>query len=214
MNISDLVQSRYTSKAYDATRQISPEHKQQLLDILRFSPSSVNSQPWHFFAVTSDEGKAKVASAVTEANVPKVLKSSMVVVFSTRTEIDDDYLNSLLDKEQQDGRFASDEAKQGQDKGRRYFVNLNSSSPEQQRQWMAKQAYISLGFFLMGSAALGLDSTPIEGFFPDKLDAALKLSDKGLTSVVVAAVGYRSEQDFNAALPKSRWEAGQVITEL
>jgi nitroreductase/dihydropteridine reductase len=33
-----------------------------------------------------------------------------------------------------------------------------------------------------------------------------------LTSVVLAAFGYRSEQDFNAALPKSRLPREQLFT--
>ena len=64
------------------------------------------------------------------------------------------------------------------------------------------------------SATLGLDATPIEGFFPEKLDAALGLGALGLKSVVVASIGYRSEQDFNASLNKSRLPAEQLITRL
>ena len=79
---------------------------------------------------------------------------------------------------------------------------------------MARQAYISLGFLLMGAATLGLDATPIEGFFPEKLDAALGLTEQGLKSVVVASIGHRSAQDFNATLPKSRLPADQLITRL
>ena len=79
---------------------------------------------------------------------------------------------------------------------------------------MARQAYISLGFFFFFSATLGLDATPIEGFFPEKLDAALGLGELGLKSVVVASIGYRSEQDFNASLNKSRLPAEQLITRL
>jgi hypothetical protein len=36
------------------------------------------------------------------------------------------------------------------------------------------------------------------------LDLSLGLREKGLTSVVLVSLGYRSESDFNAALPKSR----------
>ena len=79
---------------------------------------------------------------------------------------------------------------------------------------MARQAYIALGFLLMGAAALDLDATPIEGFFPEKMDAALGLEALGLKSVVVASVGHHSVDDFNAALPKSRLPLSQVLTQL
>jgi nitroreductase / dihydropteridine reductase len=214
MNITELVRSRHTCKAYDPQRPLSEEQLAQLQEILRYSPSSVNSQPWHFFLITSVEGKAKLVPTLTEHNREKVRSAPLTVVIATRTELDDNHLTALLDQEAADDRFASDEAKKGADGARRYYVGLNSSSPQKQQEWMARQAYISLGFLLMGAATLGLDATPIEGFFPEKTDAALGLTELGLKSVVVASIGYGSEQDFNAALPKSRLPAAQLITRL
>jgi nitroreductase/dihydropteridine reductase len=59
---------------------------------------------------------------------------------------------------------------------------------------------------------MGLDATPIEGFTASKMDDVLGLAEKGQTSVVVATVGYRSDADFNAKLPKSRLDQNEVIT--
>ena len=47
-----------------------------------------------------------------------------------------------------------------------------------------------------------------------QLDAALGLTEQGLKSVVVASLGHRSEQDFNASLNKSRLPAEQLFTRL
>ena len=213
MNISELVRSRHTCKAYDPQRPLSEEQLAQLQAILRFSPSSVNSQPWHFFLVSSEAGKAKLVPALTEHNMEKVRCAPLTVVIATKTELDDAHLQALLAQEELDGRFGgNEEAKKGADGARRYYVGLNSTTPQKQQEWMARQAYIALGFLLMGAATLDLDATPIEGFFPEKLDAALGLTELGLKSVVVASIGHRSEQDFNAALPKSRLPAEQLIT--
>lgn len=212
MNITDIIRTRYTSKAYDASRGLTDEQREQLLELLRLSPSSVNSQPWHFFVIESADAKSRILPAFGEANAAKVQNAAMVVVFTTRTEMDENHLQTLLAQEQQDGRFQSEDAKAGQDAGRRYFVNLNSHSVEQQRNWMARQAYLSLGFLLFGSAAMGLDATPIEGFTPKTMDEILGLQAQRLQSVVVAAIGYHSEQDFNARLPKSRLTRDKVIT--
>ena len=215
MNIAELVRSRHTCKAYDPQRPLSEEQLAQLQEILRYSPSSVNSQPWHFFLITSAEGKAKLVPALTEHNMEKVRSAPLTVVIATKTELDDTHLQGLLAQEDLDGRFGgNEEAKKGADGARRYYVGLNSTSAQKQQEWMARQAYIALGFLLMGAATLELDATPIEGFFPEKLDAALGLTELGLKSVVVASVGYGSEQDFNAALPKSRLPAEQVLTRL
>lgn len=212
MNIDDIIRQRYTTKAYDGQRQISPQQTQQLIDLLCLSPSSVNAQPWHFFIANTPEAKSRILPAFGEANAHKVEKSSLTVVFTTHQEITDAHLNRLLDKEQQDGRFINDEARVAQDKGRRYFVGLNSNSPQQQQDWMARQAYISLGFLLLGAASMGLNATPIEGFDKGRMNQLLDLDTKGLTSVVVATIGYSGAGDFNAALPKSRLDASDTVT--
>ena len=215
MNITEIVRTRHTCKAYDAQRPLTDEQLQQLQAILRFSPSSVNSQPWHFFLISSDEGKEKLLPTLTEHNREKVRQAALTVVIATKRELDDAHLQALLAQEEQDGRFGgNEEAKKGADGARRYYVGLNSTSPQKQQEWMARQAYISLGFLLMGAATLGLDATPIEGFFPEQLDAAFGLTELGLKSVVVASIGYRSEQDFNASLTKSRLPAEQLFTRL
>ena len=215
MNIAELVRSRHTCKAYDAQRPLTEEQLQQLQEILRLSPSSVNSQPWHFFLVTSEAGKETLIPTLTEHNREKVRQAALTVVIATQTELDEAHLQALLAQEEQDGRFGgNEEAKKGADGARRYYVGLNSTSPQKQQEWMARQAYISLGFLLMGAATLGLDATPIEGFFPEQLDAAFGLTELGLKSVVVASIGYRSEQDFNASLTKSRLPAEQLFTRL
>jgi nitroreductase/dihydropteridine reductase len=46
------------------------------------------------------------------------------------------------------------------------------------------------------------------------LDAALGLRDKGLRSVVMVALGYSGEDDFNAKLPKSRLAEALLFTDL
>jgi nitroreductase/dihydropteridine reductase len=52
----------------------------------------------------------------------------------------------------------------------------------------------------------------MEGFDQRALDQALGLREKGFTSVVLVSLGYRSEADFNAALPKSRLPREEIFT--
>ncbi|QHB33081.1 oxygen-insensitive NAD(P)H nitroreductase [Yersinia canariae] len=214
MNIDKIIHTRYATKAYDSSRKLTAEQEQQIFDLLRFSPSSVNSQPWHFFALSSDEARQRIIPAMTEPNISKIMNSAMVIVFSTYKEITETHLNAVLAQEKIDGRFATEQNEKNQDEGRRFFVGLNNSSLDEQRAWMARQAYLSLGFLLLGAAGMGLDATPIEGFYRDKMDSALFLQDQNLTSVVIAAIGYHGSNDFNARLPKSRLNQNSVLTHL
>lgn len=54
----------------------------------------------------------------------------------------------------------------------------------------------------------------MEGFDAAILDAELGLAEQGLTSLVLVALGYRGEGDFNAKLPKSRLPEAALFTSL
>jgi nitroreductase/dihydropteridine reductase len=217
MNVVESVMNRHTCKAFDPARKISQEIMGQIETLLRFSPSSTNSQPWHFFIAGSEEGKARVAKAASgfySFNEAKIRECSHAVVFCTKAVIDEQYLLKLLDREDKDGRFANQQAREGQHFGRSYFVNKHRFELRDSQHWMEKQVYLAVGTLLLGASALGVDACPIEGFNLKELDEELGLRSMGFTSAVIVALGYRSEKDFNAALPKSRLSAETVITRM
>lgn len=211
-SITEIANRRYTCKAYDPQQKIPKNELEQLYAVLRNSPSSVNSQPWHFIIAESDGAKAEILPAFFEFNQPRVQNASHVVIFLSRNEFPSDYLSKIVDQEEKDQRFPSPDMKTANDKGRRFFVDLNNKSPENLHQWQDKQIYIALGNLLFAAAALNIDSTPIEGFHSDKLDEILDLHAKGYRSVVVASLGYRSKEDFNATFNKSRLPFEDLFT--
>ncbi len=52
------------------------------------------------------------------------------------------------------------------------------------------------------------------GFDEDVLNEEFGLTEKGFRASVVVALGYRSETDFNAKLPKSRLSDDVIFTQL
>lgn len=217
MNLSQIAKTRYTTKAYDPSRRIPAEQFAHLQTLLHNAPSSVNSQPWHFVIATTEEGKTRIAKATQPAyayNEAKIKNASHVVVFCARQGIDEAHLQDLLTQEDKDGRFATPEAKVGQHNARSFYVNLHRYDSKDVQHWMEKQVYLALGTLLLGAAALEIDATPMEGFDMKILDEELGLRAKGMTSVVIACLGYRSSEDFNAKAPKSRLNADKVITQI
>lgn len=207
MNILSAAKKRHTAKAYDTQRRIPEEVMQQVYDLLRNSPSSVNSQPWHFIAASTAEGRARIAKAAQGGyayNAAKINDASHVIVLCSRIDMDEAHLNALLDQEQRDGRFRDAQARAGQDAARRGYVYQHRFGNKDVAQWLEKQVYLALGTVLLGAAALEIDATPMEGFDPKVLDEEFGLNEKGLSSLVLVSFGYSAEGDFNAALPKSR----------
>lgn len=216
VNLSEIARRRYTTKAFDPSRSIPAETMDQLRTLLRYTPSSVNSQPWHFVIAGSEAGKVLVAQGTQGPfayNAPKVLKASHVVVLCARTDLDDTHLGAVLEQEAADGRFATPEAKAGQANTRGGYVKLHSEIGDT-AVWAQKQVYLALGELLLGAATLGLDACPMEGFDAAAVNAALGLEARGLSAVVLVALGHHSDEDFNAKLPKSRLPAEAVISEI
>jgi nitroreductase/dihydropteridine reductase len=217
MSLVTLSQTRYTTKAYDAARKIPQAQVEELITLLRNSPSSVNSQPWHFVVASTDEGKAQVARGAQGGfayNEPKILNASHVVVLCARTDLSEDYLEALLDQEEHDGRFAAEGARANQRKSRQGYVDIHRYQTKDLPHWMEKQVYLSLGTLLLGAAMLGIDATPMEGIDTKALDEALGLRERGFTAVVACALGYHADSDFNARLPKSRLAEAVTLTRI
>lgn len=215
MDIVTAAKQRYTAKAYNPERRVPEETMQQIYEVLRASPSSVNSQPWHFIVANTPEGKARLAKGVQGGyafNESKVRDASHVMLFCTRVDTEGGHLDKLLEQEDRDGRFKDEAAKAGTAKGRQHFTNLHRYTLKDLPQWYEKQTYIALGNAMLAAATLGVDTTPMEGIDVAALDAEFGLSEKGLSSLVLLSFGYHADSDFNAALPKSRLPQEQVFT--
>lgn len=205
MDFLTLAQSRYTSKAYDATQKIPTETLQQFLEVLRLSPSSINIQPWHFVVAQSNEAKQKVSQAMPNHyayNIPKILNASEVIIFTAKTNLDEQHLDAIIAAEELAGRFRTPESKQAQKDSRATYVKHYKEKDID--RWIDNQLHIALGNALCAAKAFHLNATPIGGFDLDLLDQALQLPQQGLRSVVILALGYHSDDDFNANLPKAR----------
>lgn len=215
VNIKEVLNWRYTTKAFDTSKKISAENVENIKALLQLSPSSINSQPWHFIIAETEEGKKRLAKG-TEGffsfNEPKVTGASHVVLFCSKTEIDEAFLNDINEKEDQDGRYAKEEFKEQSLGAKNLFTNIHKYDLKDAQHWMEKQVYLNIGNFLLGVAALGIDAVPMEGIDMKALDEEFGLREKGYTALVMVGLGYRAEDDFNATLPKSRLTEEEIFT--
>ena len=217
LDVVHYARARHAAKAYDPARKAPAPLIEQLRTLLRLAPSSVNSQPWHFVLASTEAGKARVAKGTHGRfanNAPKILNASHVFVLCTKHTLADEHVEALIEQETRDGRWPTPEDVQTRRKGLFGYVNLHRHVHRDAQAWMEKQTYIALGFLLLGAAELGLDATPIEGFDTVALDRELGLHERGFVSNVIVSVGYRGTDDFNAALPKSRFPAETLFTDL
>lgn len=81
MSFINAMQERYTTKQYDSSKKIDGDTVNQLKEILRLSPSSINSQPWKFTFVSDQDTKEQL-SKVSWINTSKVVDCDTLVIFS------------------------------------------------------------------------------------------------------------------------------------
>ncbi|EDP69990.1 oxygen-insensitive NAD(P)H nitroreductase [Flavobacteriales bacterium ALC-1] len=196
MSFIKNMQGRYTTKKYDASKKIESKKIEDLKEILRLSPSSINSQPWQFTFI-SDASTKDELSKVSWLNTQKVIDSDTVVVFSRINDL------SLFEKQ------IEEELPEG---AVNYYKEFIKPLPEAEiKSWFDRQVYLAVGVFLSACANMGIDSTPMEGIEPENYDKILGQTD--YASIVAVAIGYRSEDDFNQPhkKPKSRMNIEEVI---
>jgi nitroreductase/dihydropteridine reductase len=196
MSFIKSMQERYTTKKYDQTKKISSEKIEELKEILRLSPSSVNSQPWKFIFVTDQEIRNKLAK-VSMHNAAKVENCDTVIVFSRIDNLE--LFENQLKVSPHPIAFE-------------YYKNLASTqSVEQIKAWLDRQVYLALGVLLSACAEMKIDSTPMEGIEPEEYDKILGLKD--YHAIVAVAIGYRDVEDKNqlSVKAKSRRTFEEVI---
>ena len=195
MDFLQLAQNRYTTKLYSSKR-VSDEDIAKLKEILRLTPSSINSQPWQFVFI-SDEATKEAFAKVSFFNEECIRKASHLVVFMA---------NSALPSFEEKLAKASTEAGVGF-----YHKVQKPKGDVSLYAWMNNQVYISLGFFLSACASMGIDSTPMEGIINTEYDKLL--NEPQYTTLFAVAIGYRDPEDSNQLHlhPKSRLPLEDVV---
>ncbi len=196
MAFIDSMQQRYTTKKYDASKNIDSKILEQLKEIVRLSPSSINSQPWKFIFVSDEETK-RTLSNVSWLNTKKVLDCDTLVVFARVDSIS--FFEAQIEEALPQGAIDY------------YQEFIKIQSEEQIKAWFGRQLYLALGVFLSACASMKIDSTPMEGIVPAEYDRILGLENHSTT--VAVAIGYRDEEDFNQVhkRAKSRIEMDRIV---
>jgi|SRR5271168_3516004 len=208
--VLNQLQWRYATKAFDTNRQIPDDLWQTLEHVLVLTPSSFGLQPWKFFVVTNRKLREQLLPASWGQR--QVVDAPRLVVFAIKKDLAPKDVDRHLARIVEVRHIKAD----AQNEFRQMMMGFVSRAKDgfDINAWSARQAYIALGNFMTASALLGVDTCPMEGFEPDKYDAILDLKQRGYSSVVVCAAGFRAVGDQSASFPKVRFEKNEVLTEI
>jgi nitroreductase len=203
----DQLNWRYATKHYDPTRKISAADWATLEEALVLSPSSLGLQPWTFLVV--DDPAVRAQLLLASYGQPQIVDASHLVVFATKLNLGEADIDAHV-RRTADVRGIPVESLAAL-RGMALRAIVQGMNEVERRVWAGNQTYIALGNLMTSAALLGIDATPMEGFEKCRYDDLLDLKSRGLTTSVIATLGYRADDDKYATMPKVRFTREQVV---
>jgi 3-hydroxypropanoate dehydrogenase len=168
--------------------QVSDEQIRALYELVKWAPTTMNSQPLRIVLVRSGEARKRLMSHVFEGNRAKAESAPLIAVLAADTSFHDKLAITFPHRPTARDVFAD----------------------ETQRTEVARaQTWLQAGYFIMGVRALGLAAGPMGGFDAAGLDADL-FADTPLRSVVVVNIGRPAPGAWYDRLP--RLDHDDVVT--
>ena len=211
--MSDLIQKlqwRYAAKKMNPARPVPVEKVERILEAVRLTASSSGLQPYELIVVTNPELRAQIKPHAWGQQ--QITDCSHLLVFAAWDNYTVERINMMFDLVNEERGFVNE----GWENYRQQILaTYPGRDAETNYQHAARQAYIGVGTALIAAAEEEVDSTPMEGFDPAKVDEILGLKARGLRSVVMIPLGYRAaEGDWLVNLKKVRRARSQFIVEM
>ena len=198
---------RYATKKFDASKKVSASDLETLKEAIQLSTSSYGLQLYKVFIIENPEVRAQLQPASWGQS--QIIEASHLFVFANIVDVQDQHIDAYVQN------FANTRALTVEDlKGYSDFMKskIVPLPVEQKAVWTSKQTYLALGNLLNAAAELKIDVTPMEGFEPEKYNEILGFNALGLNASLVAAVGYRHEEDATQHYAKVRKPKQELFT--
>ena len=186
----DSLNWRYATKKFDKNKQVSAENIQLLKEAVRLTASSYGLQPYKVLEIKNPEIREQLKTA--SFGQPQVTDASTLFVFCANDDLTDAHIDAYLELSAKTQQIDVAGLKGYGDFMKGVF---GSRTTAQKHEWSARQVYIALGNLLTTAASMQIDVCPMEGFDPKQYDEILGMKGSGYSTVVIAAIGYRSSDD-------------------
>lgn len=156
----------------------------EIYDLMKWGPTSANCAPARFVFVRTPEGKEKLAPALSSGNLAKTLAAPVTAIVAW----DSEFYERLPEL------FPHGDA-------RSWFT----TSPELAQETAFRNSSLQAAYLIFACRALGLDTGPMSGFDPQKVDAAF-FTGTSLKSNLLINIGYGDASKVYARLPRLTFE--------
>jgi nitroreductase len=163
-----------------AAEPVGEEAERAIVDLMKWAPTSMNSQPMRIVWVRSDPARERLLGHLSEGNRPKTAGAPLVAVLALDTAFHD--------------RFAEVFP---------HFPGARDLFLDDDRRvtWGTTQAWMQAAYFVIAVRAAGYAAGPMMGFDSAGLDADL-LAGTGLRSICVVNIGKPGDNAWQQRLPR------------
>jgi nitroreductase/dihydropteridine reductase len=198
VEFKDIVRQRYACRQYE-DRKIPEETIRELLEIISYSVSARNLQPWKIKVVSDKNALGELFGATGEQ--AQVRDCSHLLVLCADTDYP-----AIIEK--MDKAMLAAGAPEAMRTGlvgatRDKIAGMNA---EQQLHWSEYQVYIAVGNAINGAYSLGLGACPMTNFKPAEFARILALPAH-LSPTVIVSLGYPADKPA----PKRRYSVDEIL---
>ena len=199
MNIIESLKWRAAVRNFDSSKKVSTENVNALVEAGNLTATSMGLQPFKIIVLHNEEIQKELIPY--SYNQKQVGEASHVLIFAIETNVNQQTIDNYLERHIEVRNVKASSLENYKNSMSNY---LSMMDEETKKTWATKQAYIALGTVMTAAADLKIDSCAMEGFDPEKYQEMLGLKEENLLPVVVLPIGYRSEEEMMAGLPKVR----------
>ena len=161
-----------------------------LHDLLKWGPTSMNSQPGRFVFLRSAQAKERLRPALSAGNLAKTMAAPVVVIVAT----DSRFYDHLPEQ------FPSYAAKP-----------LFEGNPQLAQATAQRNGTLQGAYLIVAARMLGLDCGPMSGFDADKVDAEFFADGRFKTNFLVN-LGYGDPSGNHPRAPRLAFnDAAQIL---
>jgi nitroreductase len=194
MDTFEAIRTRRAVKWYDPNHRLTPEQEEQIFDLAKEAPSSVNAQHWRVVNVKDAEIRKQIrAAAVDQA---QVTDASLLLVICADTKA----------WKKDPVRYVRNAPKDVQD----LYIWFGKEFYEGKHQLERDEALRSASFLaltmMLTATAMGLETCPMIGFDPDKVAEIIKLpEDHFITMLLAIGKGTKKPWPKAGYIDRSEW---------
>ena len=198
MEFKNILEERFATKNFDG-KKIDEDKIEQIMEMIRLSPSALNLQPWKIKIIADENLKEKLSPASMDQ--PQIKSCSHLLVFCANSNLKgnaDKLINDLKASGIPEKNIQFLESVLNN-----FLLMLPGETGIHEAQ---HNVFIPAITAIYAAKSLGIDSCPMQGFNPAAYSEILELPDT-LVPTIIVPLGYAADKP----MPKVRFPKEEIF---